>query len=68
MESPFTQLMPELFPIGSLYLVAPFWADVDIQGGVGDISYQVYAIGSPLLDMSLPSSVMRLCWPLDTSS
>ena len=51
MESPFTQFVPELFPIESLYLVAPFWADVDIQGGVGDISYQVYSTGSPLLDI-----------------
>ena len=30
--------------------MAPFWADVDIEGGVGDISYQVYSTGSPLLD------------------
>ena len=34
----------------SLYLVAPFWAAVDISGGEGDISYQVYSTGSPLLD------------------
>ena len=51
MELPFTQFLPELFPIGSLYLVAPFWADVDIEGGVGDISYQVYSTGSLLLDI-----------------
>ena len=51
MENPFTQFLPELFPIASLYLVAPFWADVDIEGGVGDISYQTYSTGSPLLDI-----------------
>ena len=40
-----------LFPYDSLYLVAPFWANVDIEeGGVGNISYQVYSTGSPLLD------------------
>ena len=50
MDTPFLEFEPELFPIDSLYLVAPFWADVDIQGGVGDISYQVYSTGSPLLD------------------
>ena len=30
--------------------MAPFWADVDIRGGVGNISYQVYSTGSPPLD------------------
>ena len=50
MDTPFLEFEPELFPIDSLYLVAPFWADVDIEGGVGDISYQVYSTGSPLLD------------------
>ena len=50
MEFSFIEFVPELFPIDSLYLVAPFWADVDIEGGVGDISYQVYSTGSPLLD------------------
>ena len=39
-----------LFPYTSLYLVAPFWEDVDISKGVGNISYQVYSTGSLLLD------------------
>ena len=42
--------MPTLFPFRSEYLVAPFWDDVDIRGGFGNISYQVYSSGSPLLD------------------
>ena len=51
MNQYFHAFSPELFPyLDSLYLVAPFWADVDIQGEVGDISYQVYSIGSPLLN------------------
>ena len=51
MEYPFTCFDPVLFPYYySVYLVAPFWADVDIYEGVGNISYQVYSTGSPLLD------------------
>ena len=50
MERAFSDYFPELFPYYSEYLVAPFWDDVDISGGVGDISYQVYSTGSPLLD------------------
>ena len=50
MEQAFYVFTPGLFPYNSLYLVAPFWNDVDISRGVGDISYQVYSTGSPLLD------------------
>ena len=49
MNTPFFNISPQLFPIDFSYLVAPFWAAVDIGRGVGDISYQVYSIGSPLL-------------------
>ena len=51
MDFPFNDLTPELFPIESLYLVTPFWADVDIGRGMGDVSYQVYSTGSPSLDI-----------------
>ena len=50
MDARYTQYNNQLFPVDSLYLVAPFWADIDISVGVGDISYQVYSIGSPPLD------------------
>ena len=52
MDNGFFQFVPELFPIESEYLVAPFWADVNIANmeRVGDVSYQVYSSGSPLLD------------------
>ena len=62
MDGPFYPWVPELFPAGEVlfllyfqeedphYLVAPFWADVDIRGEVGNISYQVYSTGSSLLD------------------
>ena len=50
MEESFTYWLPHLFPVGPEYLVAPFWADVDIEEGVGNISYQIYSTGSPLLD------------------
>ena len=33
------------FPLTSRYLVAPFWDDVDIRGGNGQISYEVYNSG-----------------------
>ena len=65
MDEPFTHLRPTPFqvnimiyvvyihgyphPINSLYLVAPFWANVDIEEG--GVSYQVYSTGSPLLDI-----------------
>ena len=49
MNTPFLEIFTQLFPIDFSYLVAPFWAAVDIGGGVGDISYQVYSTGSPLL-------------------
>ena len=51
MGSSFTEYIPELFPINDRYLVAPFWADVDIQGGVGSISYQIYTSGSSEIDV-----------------
>ena len=50
MNGYFDWFIPQLFPQFSRYLVAPFWADVDITTGVGNISYQVYSTGSPLLD------------------
>ena len=50
MNAPFTRWSPQLFPYDSLYLVAPFWDDINIAVGVGNISYQVYYTGSPLLD------------------
>ena len=50
MEVPFPQYSLDLFPIESHYLAAPFWEDVDTEEGVGEVSYQVYSTGSPLLD------------------
>ena len=50
MNGPFSPYTPQLFPYQSQYLVAPFWDDVNIAVGVGNISYQVYSIGTPPLD------------------
>ena len=50
MGQPFINIVPEHFPYDSRYLVAPFWGDVDLPGEVGNINYQVYSTGSPLLD------------------
>ena len=51
MEFPFNDFIPRVFPIEFLYLVTPFWADVDIERGMGDVSYQVYSTGSSLLNI-----------------
>ena len=51
MDFPFNDITPQLFPIESLYLVAPFWADIDVGRGMGDVSYQAYSTGSPLLNI-----------------
>ena len=37
---------PERFPIGEQFLVAPFWADIDVSNGVGDIRYEVHTTSS----------------------
>ena len=52
MDAPFTQTSGQLYLRDSLYLVAPFWDDINIalEGGVGSISYQVYSTGSSFLD------------------
>lgn len=50
MGSTFTQFSPELLPVNNEYLIAPFWADVDIENGVGNIRYQVYTSGSTEID------------------
>ena len=41
----FNQPFPGSFFIASRYLVAPFWDDVDIRGGNGQISYEVHESG-----------------------
>ena len=51
MDIPFTQFTPVRFPIEFFHLVAPFWADINIAVGVGNISYQTFTTGSPLLDI-----------------
>ena len=50
MDRPFFELRPRLFPVGFEYLVAPFWEAVDIERGTGDVSYQAYFFGSPILE------------------
>ena len=46
----YNSFSPQVFPgnaaISSLYLVAPFWDDVDIRFGNGDISYEIHGPGS----------------------
>ena len=41
----FNQPFPGSFFIASRYLVAPFWDDVDIRGGNGQISYEIHESG-----------------------
>ena len=41
--NPFTSFNPQHFPIGiNFAVVAPFWSDVDISNGVGNIYYHLY--------------------------
>ena len=39
------QQFPGSPTVSSLYLVAPFWDDVDIRGGNGRISYEIHQSG-----------------------
>ena len=51
----YIEYTPELFPEGGQLLVAPFWADIDVTRGVGDIRYEVHttsSTGSFLTDVS----------------
>ena len=40
------------FPYGDYPLIAPYWTDIDLSGGVGDVSYTVYTTenGSSYID------------------
>ena len=42
----YIEYTPELFPEGGQLLVAPFWADIDVTRGVGDIRYEVHTTSS----------------------
>ena len=44
----FNQQFPGSATISSRYLVAPFWDDVDIRGGNGDITYKILQSGSEI--------------------
>ena len=48
-NSSYNSFANEIFPGGSsiisLYLVAPFWDDVDTRGGNGEISYEIHTNG-----------------------
>ena len=41
--SPFSSFSPELFPrSGPPPIIAPYWTDIDLSGGVGGVRYTVY--------------------------
>ena len=50
--SPYNHFFNQPFPgsvfVSSRYLVAPFWDDVDIRGGNGEISYMTFVAGEEL--------------------
>ena len=50
----FYEYIPERFPIpyGDTPLIAPYWTDIDLSGGVGNVTYTVYTIenGSSYID------------------
>ena len=47
------QQFPGNFFISSRYLVAPFWDDVDIRDGSGEISYEIHTSGYYLDEVNL---------------
>lgn len=46
------QEFPGSISINTRYLVAPFWDDVDIRGGNGVISYQIFQTGTEIASVS----------------
>ena len=41
--SGFSDYLPQIFPrSGPPPLIAPYWTDIDLSGGVGDVRYTVY--------------------------
>ena len=44
--APITDFSPSLFPLEHDFIVAPFWSDVDISTGVGQIRYEVHTTSS----------------------
>ena len=50
----FYDYYPQIFPYmyGDYPLIAPYWTDIDLRGGVGDVRYTVYTTesGSSYID------------------
>ena len=48
----FSEFTPQRFPYGDIPLIAPYWTDIDLRGGVGNVRYTVYTIesGSSYID------------------
>lgn len=40
-STPYTTFTPVAFPNASFIMVAPFWADIDTRGGLGEIRYKI---------------------------
>ena len=43
---------PQRFPYGGYLLIAPYWADIDLTHGIGNVRYTVYTTenGSSYID------------------
>ena len=42
-ERSFRNYSPQRFPYGSFPLIAPYWTDIDLSSGVGNVMYTVYS-------------------------
>ena len=42
----FSNFSPQRFPYGSYPLIAPYWADIDLSSGIGNVRYTVYTTGN----------------------
>ena len=53
-DIPYTFWFNQPFPgfVSSLYLIAPFWDDVDIRSDSGTISYEIHTSGEVLYNVS----------------
>ena len=61
MNAPFTQTSGQLYLHDSLYLVAPFWDDINIalEGELEILATRFIPLGAHFLILSISSSVVR---------
>ena len=65
---PYPAYVPLLFPIyKNVSVVAPFWSDVDLTGGVGNVYYHVYTDAESRLMFRANKELSRLTEDFNTT-